>query len=87
MVDRPVTLVADTEVEIEGGLTLPVGRYAALERRIEVPELAGRKFTEPDYFIEFDAGQITAMGFNPGQLDSAECYVTPQVRDGRLKRA
>jgi hypothetical protein len=87
MAGRSVTLVASGEVAIEGGLTLPPGRYRAVERRIEVPALSKRQFTDPEYQIELSGRQIVAMGGTLGAngLISAEYDVTRQVREGILR--
>jgi hypothetical protein len=87
MAGRSVTLVASGEVAIEGGLTLPPGRYRAVERRIEVPALSKRQFTDPEYHVELSGRQIVAMGGTLGAngLITAEYDVTRQVREGLLR--
>ena len=87
MAGRSVTLVASGEVAIEGGLTLPPGRYRAVELRIEVPALSKREFTDPEYHVELSGRQIVAMGGTLGAngLISAEYDVTRQVREGLLR--
>jgi hypothetical protein len=87
MVDRAVTLFANTEVAIDGGLTLPPGRYRGVNRRIEVSTLSKRRSVDAEYLIELSGKQIVAMGGTLGVagLISAELDVTPQVRDGRLQ--
>jgi hypothetical protein len=86
MADRSVTLVAEAEVAIGGGLTLPPGGYRAVKRRIQGPT-SGQQFTDPEYLIELSGRQIVAMGGTPGAagLISAEVDVTQQVRAGVLK--
>jgi hypothetical protein len=87
MAGRSVTLVASDEAAIEGGLTLPPGRYRAVERQIEVPALSKPQFTDPEYHIELSGRQIVAMGGTLGAngLVSAEYDVTRQVREGILR--
>jgi hypothetical protein len=87
MVDRSVTLVAEAEVAIGGGLTLPPGCYRAVKRRIQGPTSPKQQFTDPEYLIELSGRQIVAMGGTPGAagLISAEVDVTQQVREGLLK--
>jgi hypothetical protein len=87
MVDRLFTLVAEAEVAIGGGLTLPPGGYRAVKRRIQSPTSTKQQFTDPEYLIELSGRQIVAMGGTPGAagLISAEVDVTQQVRAGLLK--
>jgi hypothetical protein len=87
MVDRLFTLVAEAEVAIGGGLTLPPGGYRAVKRRIQSPTSTKQQFTDPEYLIELSGRQIVAIGGTPGAagLISAEVDVTQQVRAGLLK--
>jgi hypothetical protein len=87
MVDRLFTLVAEAEVAIGGGLTLPPGAYCAVKRRNQSPTSTRQQFSDPDYLIELSGRQIVAMGGTPGVagLISAEVDVTQQVRAGLLK--
>jgi hypothetical protein len=87
MVDRLFTLVAEAEVAIGGGLTLPPGGYCAVKRRIQSPTSTKQQFSDPEYLIELSGRQIVAMGGTPGAagLISAEVDVTQQVRAGLLK--
>jgi hypothetical protein len=87
MVERSVTLVAEAEVAIGGGLTLPPGAYRAVKRRIQGPTSSKQQFTDPEYLIELSGRQIVAMGGTPGAagLISAEVDVTQQVREGLLE--
>jgi hypothetical protein len=86
MVDRSVTLVANAEVSIEGGLTLPPGYYRAVKRQIEVRTPSKQQFTDPEYLIELSGRQIVTMGGTPGAagLIWAEVDVSRQVRESLL---
>jgi len=81
-----VRLTAAHPVEIEPGLFLPAGSYAAESREIGVPARDGlTNWSKADYLLEFTGEQLAAMGVkNPDNLASAEYDLTAFVTSGEI---
>jgi hypothetical protein len=81
-----VSLTAHNGVELEAGVTLPVGRYVGTANELSISTLQGPSWAKPVYRIELTVEQLAAMGIAPKaqNLMSIEYDVTKFVRSGAL---
>jgi hypothetical protein len=82
-----VNLEADSNLEIDPGLTLPKGIYPAIEIQLPVSAFSGlTAWTAPEYLIELDEAQIAEMGGDPTSHGITEEFdVTDFVLTHRLR--
>jgi hypothetical protein len=78
---RNTTLVASGSVELEGGLTLPPGRYRAIKKRIRIVTAGGKTtHSPPEYLLDLSACQLIETVDKPAVVE-----VTEHVRLGALR--
>ena len=82
---RTVRLEAMQAVELEPGVVLPPGYYAATKTRIGEETMSGLSWAALQFSLEFTAAQLVELGVKGSTSRIFVRYdVTTFVRDGKL---
>ena len=81
---RTVRLEAMQAVELEPGVVLPPGYYAATKTRIGEETMSGLSWAAPQFSLEFTAAQLVELGVKGATSPFVRYDVTTFVREGKL---